>query len=93
MSLLNVRLTKLDQDAVRILKRSGVEISAVVRDALRREAERHRPRTPASTANLLAEIFIAFPEPTSPKRGAVDVHDRRKFAKAFRDHLRAKRSR
>jgi len=91
VSLLNVRLTKADEEAVRILKRSRVEISAVVRAALRREADKHRPRTARFTSELLAEIFEQHPEPSKPQARGFDVHDRRAFARAFGEHLRAKR--
>ena len=92
MSLLNVRLTKADEEAVRILKRSRVEISTVVREALHREAEKHRPRSPASTTKLLAEIFDEYPDGSTPARD-YDVHDRRQFADAVQRHLRSKRLR
>jgi hypothetical protein len=88
MSLLNVRLTKADEEAIRILKRSGVEISQVVRAAIRREAEKHRPRTAEQTARLVAEIFERHPEPDEVEPRTFDVHDRRAFAAAFREHLR-----
>lgn len=90
MSLLNVRLTKADEEAVRILKRSRVEISAVVRAALRQEAEKHRPRRPGFASAVLEEIFEAFPEPQGPTRRAYDPHDRHAFADAMRAHLAAK---
>jgi len=88
MSLLNVRLTKADEEAVRILKRSRVEISAVVRAALRQEAEKYRARSAKFTAALLAEIFEQYPEPGRAAPRDFDVHDRRAFADAFREHLR-----
>ena len=93
MSLLNVRLTKADEAAVRILKRSRVEVSTVVREALRREADRHRPRTAASTIELLAEIFEQFPEPDHVETRRLDPLDRRAVAKAVRARLRRRRRR
>jgi hypothetical protein len=93
MSLLNVRLTKADEESVRILKRSRVEISAVVRAALHREADKHRPRSAASTANLLAEIFDEYPEPARAASRGFDAHDRRAFAGAFRERIRGRRAR
>lgn len=91
MSLLNVRLTKADEEAVRILKRSRVEISAVVRAALRHEADKHRPRSAKLTSELLEEIFEQYPEPARVKPRSFDVHDRRAFARAFGEHLGGKR--
>ena len=93
MALLNVRLTKADEEAVRILKRSRMEISAVVRAALHREADKHRPRSAASTAKLLAEIFDEYPEPASAASRVFDAHDRRAFAEAFRERVRGRRAR
>ncbi len=92
MSLLNVRLTKIDEEAVRILKRSRVEISSVVRAALRLEAQKHRPRTAKLTADLLDELFERYPEPRQAPERRFDVHDREAFARAFREHLRRKRT-
>lgn len=89
MALLNVRLTKADEEAVRILKRSRVEISTVVRNALHREAEKLRPRSAAFTAGVLHEIFERYPEPDRAAPRGYDVHDRRALADAIRDHLRA----
>jgi hypothetical protein len=92
MSLLNVRLTAADEDAVRVLKGAGVELSSVIRGALRREAERLRARTPQKTAALIDEIFQEHPEPEHPPTRSFDVRDRRAFAAAMRAHLSDKRS-
>jgi predicted component of type VI protein secretion system len=92
MSLLNVRLTKADEEAVRILKRLRVKISGVVRAALHREADKHRPRSAASTAKLLAEIFDEYPELAHDASRGFEAHDRRAFAEAFREHVRGRRA-
>src|SRR5207248_11201574 len=93
VSLFNVRLTKADEAAVRVLKRAHVEISAIVRDALHREAERHRPRSAASTAELMSDIFEAYPEPERVARRRRDVGDRRQLARHVREQLRRRRQR
>ena len=92
MALLNVRLSKADEEAVRILKRSRVEISAVVRAALHREADKHRERTPAQVSELVEQLFADFPEPADVPERDYDVHDRRAFAEAMRVHLARKRT-
>jgi len=90
MTLINVRLTRAEEEAVGILKRSRVEISDVVRAALRHEAEKYRPRTAAFTTRLLDEIFEQYPEPHRAIARSFDVHDRKAFARAFRKHLRVR---
>jgi hypothetical protein len=91
MALMNVRLTEADEEAIRILKRSRVKISDVVRAALHREAEKHRPRSAAQTSSLLERIFEEYPEPEQARDRPFDARDRRAFAEAFRKRLRRRR--
>lgn len=93
MSLINVRLGKADEEAVKVLKEARVELSSVIRAALRREAERVRARTPRKTEALVDEIFAEFPEPVDAPARSFDVHDRQAFADAAREHLAGGRAR
>lgn len=86
--LINVRLEADDVARVRALKESGVELSAIVRHAVRSEyARRLASRTRAGVVRTLREIYAAHPaEPTA--RRTFDVHDRQAFASAMRRHLK-----
>lgn len=92
MRTLNVRLSAEDEEAMRVLRRAGVEVSAVVRAALRTEAERLRGRTEQSARELLAKIYAEVPEPVAAPARRYDVHDRRAFAAAMRAHVRGTRA-
>ncbi len=81
MSTLNVRLGPEDQAIVQLLKKEGVEISTVVRDAIRAKyLEMSLSRTKKDVRALLAEI-AAMPGDEEP---LVDTRDK----KAVREHIR-----
>ena len=81
MSTLNVRLGPEDQAIVQLLKKEGVEISTVVRDAIRAKyLEMSLSRTKKDVRALLAEI-AARPGDEEP---LVDTRDK----KAVREHIR-----
>jgi hypothetical protein len=86
--LINVRLEAEDAGKVRALKERGVELSAIVRKAIRSEYSR-RVVSPAHTdaAQVLREIYATYPAAPAPRR-TFDVHDRRSFAAAIGRHVR-----
>ena len=86
--LINVRLEADDVAKVRALKESGVELSAIVRHAVRSEYSRRlASRSRADVAQTLREIYATHPaEPIA--RRTFDVHDRHAFAAAMRRHLK-----
>lgn len=89
MKLLNVRLDAEDSSKVQALRRQGVQISELVRCAIRSEYERRRRALrPADVESMLQEIYAAHPVPADlPPRG-FDVHDRRAFREAMARHVR-----
>lgn len=91
MVLLNVRLTPLDEEAVKVLKAAHVELSSLIRETLHKEAAKFRGRSKASCAALVRDVFAEYPEPIKPPPPTFDVHDRREFAAAMRKHLERKR--
>lgn len=94
MALMNVRLDEEDARRVSELRRAGVQISALVRKAIRTEHEQRvkgRP-SPRAAAALLARIFADHPDaPDQPRRG-FDLRDRRAVRAAVARRGRKSRS-
>lgn len=65
MSLLNVRLNPEDARMAAELRRAGVPISGLVREAIRREYDRRLgpDRRPTRPSLLVAEILASLPDP------------------------------
>jgi hypothetical protein len=83
MATLNVRLGPEEQRIVRALQEEGIEVSAVVREALRAKyLEMSASRTKGDVRRLLAEIS-AMP---GADVALVDTRDR----KVVREHIRRK---
>jgi hypothetical protein len=78
MKLLTVRLDAKDARKAEMLRKQGVEISSIVRAAIRAEHARRRPtkrRDSRSAAEIMAAIYARHPAPPDlPARG-YDVHD------------------
>lgn len=89
MKLLNVRLDADDTRLVSQLRQAGVEISRVVREAIRAEhgrrvGRRGRPRP----AEVMAAIYAAHPDPPGLPRRRYDMRDRRAARRAIVRKLR-----
>jgi len=87
MSLLNVRLGPEDARRAASLRRAGVAISTLVREALRAEYERRvagkqEGKRPSA---IVAAVLTEIPDPDAEPLG-FSLTDRR----AVRDHIRAK---
>jgi hypothetical protein len=85
--LLNVRLSPDDARRAAELREEGVQISDVVREAIRAEYLRRRPGRPGNRrpSLIVKEILAALPDPAEAPR-AVDPSDRH----AVRRHIAAK---
>lgn len=92
--LLNVRLSADDSRRAVELRKTGVQISRIVRDAIRAEHERRvqRPRARRPTQEILAEIYAAYPDPPGTPRRAVDLRDRRAARQVILRRLRRRRA-
>lgn len=89
MKLLNVRLDADDTRLVSQLRQAGVEISRVVREAIRAEHGRRvgrggQPRP----AEVMAAIYAAHPDPPGLPRRRYDMRDRRAARRAIVTKLR-----
>ena len=90
MKLLNVRLDAAHVRMVADLRRGGIEISSLVREAIRaahgrRSAGHAEGRRPSE---LMAEIYRECPDPPGVPRPTYDLRDRRSVQRAIRRRLR-----
>jgi hypothetical protein len=90
MKLLNVRLDAAHIRMVADLRRCGIEMSTLVREAIRaahgrRSAADAQGRRPSQ---LLAEIYRECPDPDGVPRPMYDLRDRRSVQRAIRRRLR-----
>ena len=93
MPLLNVRLSAEDARRAGELRRSGITISRIVREAIRAEHDRRvqRPRAKQETTAMLSEIYAAHPDPPRTPRRAFDLRDRKAARGAILGKLQRRR--
>jgi post-segregation antitoxin (ccd killing protein) len=89
MKLLNVRLDGHDARLATDLRKAGVQISRLVRDAIRTEHEqrigKRRKRPPARA--IMARIYAEHPDPRGVPRRRVDLRDRKAVRRAITERL------
>ncbi|MGV3619817.1 MAG: hypothetical protein ACO1OB_03310 [Archangium sp.] len=83
--LLNVRLTEDEEKIVRNLRRAKVNVSALVRRAIRQEGARAEPKN-RKRSESLNEALQKFPTPGGFRPAHPDLSDR----KALADFMRKK---
>jgi hypothetical protein len=88
MPLLNVRLSAEDARRAAELREDGIQISNVVREAIRAEYLRRRRGAPGHRrpSLIVKSILEALPDPVDTPRRAIDPVDRH----AVRRHIAAK---
>jgi hypothetical protein len=88
MALLNVRLDPEDVRRAKALRKAGVPISELVRDAIRTEYERRvaSARRKKRASRVVAEILASLPDAPDVAERTFDTSDRR----AVKRHIRAK---
>lgn len=93
--LLNVRLNVEDAQKVDFLRQTGVEISELVRGAIREEYARRsrRPKTPEEIQKMLERLHAKYPIPHDLPPRTYNVHDRKEARQAIVEHLQRKRNR
>jgi hypothetical protein len=93
MPLLNVRLSADDARRAAELRKGGVQISRIVREAIRVEHDRRvqRPRAKQGTAKILAAIYAAHPDPPGAPRRGFDLRDRKAAREAIVGKLQRRR--
>lgn len=90
MKLVNVRLNPDDARLAAELRRAGVEISRVLREAIRAEHGRRVGKAPSGrrAAEVMAEIYAMHPEPPGVPPRRYDLSDRRAARSAIVATLR-----
>lgn len=90
--LVNVRLDEKRVRKVETLRKRGVSLSAVVREAIdARFAALDRPDSPRDATAIVGRIFDRYPDPPGQPRRRYDVHDRRAARAAVVRNLRRAR--
>lgn len=94
MKLLNVRLGPEDARKVADLRKEGVSLSRVVRDAIRAAHERSATTRGSRrrASEIMAEIYYEHPDPPGLPRAICDSRDRRDIRRLIRRRLRRERS-
>ena len=94
MRLLNVRLSAEDARRVAELRKTGVQISRIVRDVIRVEHDRRvrQRRARRRTDEILAEIYAAHPDPPGTLWRTFDLRDRKAARQAILRKLRRRRT-
>jgi hypothetical protein len=93
VKLLNVRLSDEDAAKAAELRRHGVELSEVVREALRARHLALRPQLQSGDVRAMLEgIYARYPLDAEHERPEVDATDRRAVRKLIDAKLRRRRS-
>jgi hypothetical protein len=91
MALLNVRLDAEDVRRVADLRRDGVQISEVVREAIRaRHADRGR-RAARDAGAVMARIYADHPDTPDVRARGYDLRDRRAVRRVIAARLQRRR--
>ena len=82
-----------DLAKVRDLQKQGVNVSELMRDAIRAEHQRRAPRryTKRQVDAILGEIHSKYPDPKDRPPKSVNPHDRRAFREMIRNKVRGNR--
>ena len=85
MRLLNVRLSPEDSRIAAELRKEGIRLSHVVREALRaaHAARGAGGRRRRRASDVMAEIYAQLPDPPGPALRSVDHRDRRSARRAI----------
>jgi hypothetical protein len=85
MRLLNVRLGPEDARIAAELRKEGIQLSRVVRDALRaaHSARGVSGRRRRRASDIMAEIYAQYPDPPRLGRRRVDLSDRRSLRRVI----------
>jgi hypothetical protein len=94
MSMITIRLNDRDADRARKLREVGIEISQLVREAIRSEYDRRAvAQKRGDTLALLDAIYRRHPEPVNPVELAPSPLNRKAFARHVRQRLARRASR
>jgi len=94
LKVLNVRLAPEDARIAARLKQQGVQLSSVVRDAIRIAYGQHvrRRQRPRRLSALMEEIYLEVPDQGRPPPPKYDLRDRNSIRRVIVGRLRRRRS-
>lgn len=94
MKLLNVRLGPEDARMAADLRKGGIQISRVVRDAIRAAHERQAvaPVSRMRAREIMTNIYREYPDPPNLPRATRDLRDRGSVRRVIRQRLRRRPS-
>jgi hypothetical protein len=94
MALVNVRLDAEDARRVAELRRAGVQISSIVREAIRAQHEQQVVKRAGgrAAAALLARIYADLPDTPDVRAREYDLRDRRAVRAAVAKRARTRRA-
>lgn len=93
-TLFNIRLDASDAARVRRLREEGVQLSQIVREAIRDAYEKRGSnglRSKGSARKILQAIYERHPIPDGVPPPGIDLSDRHAVSRAILNHLRRKR--
>jgi Arc/MetJ-type ribon-helix-helix transcriptional regulator len=95
MASMSIRLSADDLAKIRDLRKQGVNVSELVRDAVRAEHRRRTPRryTKREMEAIFAEIYAKYPDPPDKVKLDFDPHDRHARREAIARKIRRGRAR
>jgi Arc/MetJ-type ribon-helix-helix transcriptional regulator len=90
MASMSIRLSSEDLAKVRDLRKQGVNVSELLRDAVRAEHQRRTPRrhSKRDLQTILAGIYAKYPDPKDRPPKTVNPHDRHAFREMIRNKVR-----
>ncbi len=91
MSLLNVRLDRDLERKVQALRKDGLVISTLVREAITGAYARRKSKTPLDRSSLLDQIHQTYPTDYISLGEHVNLADRREAHSAIRQAMQAKK--
>jgi len=92
VGLLNVRLDREDERRVDELRKTGVQLSQIVRAAIRAEhAQRVRKRTRTPPSSVVKEILASLPDPSAADASRKRPVDRHAIKRRIAAKLKRKR--
>ena len=93
MKLINVRLAPDDARMAAHLKQQGVQLSSVVRDAIRVAYDQHarRRQRPQRLSALMEKIYLEVPDRGGQPRPRYDLRDRKSIRRVIVARLRRRR--
>jgi Arc/MetJ-type ribon-helix-helix transcriptional regulator len=90
MSIINVRLSKEVEQKIKVLRKEGVAVSALVRDAVNQAFARRGKKTVKNHVGILKAIHAQYPAEYHSLGKHYDLADRKQARAAMLEAMRRK---